>query len=108
MRLTWHSHDYDYESLFDNLRLEWFRGLEEIYFAEKGNRYYLIYDGRGVYGFLVAMTDSPEERQEIKNENFIQIIEFENCEARSVYCQETYPDDVVSRFAMKKYRDRQL
>ena len=100
MKSTWYPYGYNYKSLFDDLSLVWLRGLEQIYFVEEDNRFYMIYDGSGVYGFLWAMSDSPDERQEIQSDNYIQIIEFE-----SAYRQEKYPLDAIAQFAMKKYRD---
>ena len=77
MKSTWYSYRYDFESRFSNLRLEWIRGLENIHFAEMDGKYYLIYNGKAVYGFLMALADSDEEIEQIQSENYVQILEFE-------------------------------
>jgi len=104
MKSTWHPYNFDYNSRFENLSREWHRGFEYIYFAEHDNRYYLIYDGRLVHDFVVALADSNEEIEQIQNENFIQIIEFGDADARFKYRKENYPDNVVPKFMSKTYK----
>lgn len=107
MKSTWYPYNFDFKSLFSDSRLEWIHGVERVYFAEKGNIYFLIYDGSGAYETAIALSNSEQEKQIIATETFIEIIEFTGSEARAKYRQENYPDDAMAKIYMKKYRYHQ-
>jgi hypothetical protein len=120
MKSQWFPHDYPLETTFPQRELVWKRGFESLYNVIHDDKPTLLYDGRQVLAFAAVCSipddvDSVSE-EEIKHymaqtaaevgDKFIELIIFDTIEERAAYLAEKYPQDVIARWAMQKYKEQ--
>lgn len=118
MRSQWFPHDYPLEKVFPSRSMVWKRGFECLYEIMYEGNPCLLYDGRAVYGFIAMMSveedvGGEELQQAIANfrlepdeDRFVQLIIFDTMEERSAYLNEKYPQDILAKWTLQKYKEQ--